>query len=145
MSFILRESSIGHFAKSASRASTILSWKVDIRKVLDMFACTSEDFLRGVPKSPVHNVIIDFAHGGDIVRSNCRDRSNPKYYTAFILRIHTKPKSVGLAYKADSPPITSNSIVTQEHFTHRNKVCSSTWHMEHLGEFYYLLIPSIVV
>ena len=82
MSFILGENSIGHLAKSTSRANTILSQKVDIRKALHMFARTSEDFLQGVHKSLVHNIIIDFAHGGDIVRSNCQDRSNPKNNTA---------------------------------------------------------------
>ena len=76
-----------------------------------MFACMSKDFLRGVPESPVHNVVIDFAHGGNIVRSNCWDRSNPKNNTVFILGIHAKPESVGLAYKADSSPIASNSII----------------------------------
>ena len=45
MSFILRESSIGHFAKSTPGANTILSRKVDIQKVLHMFVCMSEDFL----------------------------------------------------------------------------------------------------
>ena len=83
-----------------------------------MFACMSEDFLLQVPESPVHNVIIDFAHGGNIVRSNCQDRSNPKNNTAFILGVHTKPKSVGFAYEADSSPLTSDSIVAQEHFAH---------------------------
>ena len=111
MSFILRESSIGHLAKSTSRANTILSRKVDIRKALHMFAHMSEDFLRGVPKSLVHNVIVDFAHGGNIVRSNCRDRSNPKYNTVFVLRIHTEPESVGLANKAYSSSIASDSII----------------------------------
>ena len=96
MLFIPWEGSIGHFAKSTSRANTILSRKVDIWKALHMFVRTLEDFLRGVPKSLVHNVIVDFAHGGNIVKSNCQDRSNPKNNTAFILRIHTKPKSVGL-------------------------------------------------
>ena len=48
--------------------NTILSWKVNIWEVLHMFVHTSEDFLQGVPKFLVHNVIIHFAHGGDIAR-----------------------------------------------------------------------------
>ena len=78
-----------------------------------MFARTLEDFLQGLPESPVHNVVIDFAHGGNIVRSNCWDRSNPKKNTMFILGIYTKPKSVSLAYKADTLPVPSDSIVAQ--------------------------------
>ena len=65
MSFILRDGLIGYFSKSTPRANTILRWKVDIQKVLCMFACILEDFLQGVPESPVHDVIINFAHGGD--------------------------------------------------------------------------------
>ena len=68
-SFILWESSIGHFSKITSRANTVLSRKVDLREALCMLLRTSEYFLGGVPESPVHNVIIDFAHGGNIVRS----------------------------------------------------------------------------
>ena len=75
----------------AHRANTILSWKVDILEMLCMFVCTLEDFLQGVPKSPVHNVIINFAHGGNIVRSNCGDRSNPKNNATLIFWICTKP------------------------------------------------------
>ena len=71
----------------------------------------SEDFLRGVPKSPVHNVVINLAHGGNVVRSHCQDRSDPKNNIMFILRICAKPKSVSLAYKADALPIASDSIV----------------------------------
>ena len=84
-SFIFWESSIGHFAKSTSRANTILSRKVDLREALHMLLRASEYFLRGVPESPVHNVVIDFAHRGDIVRSNYQDRSNPKNDIAVIL------------------------------------------------------------
>ena len=58
-----------------------------------MFACTSEDFLQEVPESLVHNVIVDFAHGGDIVRSNCRDRSNHKNNTMFILGVGCQKSS----------------------------------------------------
>jgi len=90
-SFILWESSIGHLAKSTSRANTVLSRKVDLREVLHMLLRTSEDFLRGVPESPVHNVIIDFAHGGNIVRSNYRDRSNPKNDIAIVFWVWPKP------------------------------------------------------
>jgi len=90
-SFILWESSIGHLAKSTSRANTILSRKVDLREALRMLLCASEDFLRGVPESPVHNVIIDFAHRGNIVRSNYWDRSNPKNDVAVILWVWPKP------------------------------------------------------
>ena len=97
MSFVLREGLIGHFAKSTSRANTILSQKVDIQEALHMFVHMLKDFLQEVPESLVHNVVINFAHGGNIVRSNCRDRSNPKNNTMFILGIRTKPESVGLA------------------------------------------------
>jgi len=45
MSFILWESSIGHLAKSTSRANTVLSRKVDLREVLRMLLRASEDFL----------------------------------------------------------------------------------------------------
>ena len=90
-SFIFWESSIEHLAKSTSRANTVLSWKVDLREALHMFLHTSEDFLRGVPKSLVHNIIINFAHGGDIVRSNYGDRSNPKNDVAVILWVWPKP------------------------------------------------------
>jgi len=44
-SFILWESSIGHLAKSTSRANTVLSRKVDLWEVLHMLLCVSEDFL----------------------------------------------------------------------------------------------------
>jgi len=91
MSFIFWESSIGHLAKSTSRANTVLSRKVDLREVLHMFLRASEYFLRGVPESPVHNVIIDFAHGGNIVRSNYRDRSNPENDVAIIFWVWPKP------------------------------------------------------
>jgi len=43
--FILWESSIGHLAKSTSRANTVLSRKVDLQEVLCMFLHASEDFL----------------------------------------------------------------------------------------------------
>ena len=66
-SFILRESSIGHLAKSTSRADTVFSREVNLRKALLMLLRMSEYCLRGVPKSPVHNVVVDFAHGGDII------------------------------------------------------------------------------
>jgi len=91
MSFILWESSIGHLAKSTFRANTVLSWKVNIREVLHMLLCVSEDFLRGVPESLVHNVIIDFAHRGNIVRSNYWDRSNPKNDVVIIFWVWPKP------------------------------------------------------
>jgi len=91
MSFIFWESLIGHFAKSTSRANTVLSRKVDLREALCMLLHASEYFLRGVPKSPVHNVVIDFAHRGDIVRSNYRDRSNPKNDVAIIFWVWPKP------------------------------------------------------
>ena len=68
MSFIFWESLIEHLAKSTSRANTILSRKVDLREALYILLRASEDFLQGVPESPVHNVIIDFAHGGNIVK-----------------------------------------------------------------------------
>jgi len=90
-SFILWESSIGHLAKSTSRANTVLSRKVDLREALRMFLRASEYFLRGVPESLVHNVVIDFAHRGDIVRSNYRDRSNPKNDVAIIFWVWPKP------------------------------------------------------
>ena len=79
---ILRECSIGHFAKSTSRADTVLCREVNLRKALRMLLRMSEYCLRGMPESPVHNVVVDFAHGGNIVRSNCRDRSNPISDTA---------------------------------------------------------------
>jgi len=44
-SFVLWESSIGHFAKSTSRANTVLSRKVDLQEALRMFLRASEDFL----------------------------------------------------------------------------------------------------
>ena len=110
-----------------------------------MFARTSENFLQGMPKSPVHNVIIDFAHRGNIVRSNCRDRSNPKDNTAFIFWVWLEPESIGFSNKANASLIASDPIVTAEHFTHRNEASSSIRHMEHLGEFDNFLNPSIVV
>ena len=79
---VLRESSIGHLAKSTSRANTILGREVNLRKALRMLLRMSEYCLQGVPKSPVHNVVVDFAHGGNIVGSNCGDRSNPICDTA---------------------------------------------------------------
>ena len=79
---VLRECSIGHFSKSTSRADAILSGEVDLRKALHMLLRMSEYCLQGVPKSPVHNVVVDFAHGGNIVGSNCGDRSNPICDTA---------------------------------------------------------------
>ena len=96
-SFILRESSIGHFAKSTSRANTVLRREVDLGEAQRMLLCSTEYVLQGVPKSPVHNVVIDFAHGGDKVRSNCWDRSNPKNNTTFVFRVWSEPKTVGLA------------------------------------------------
>ena len=98
-----------------------------------------------MPKSLVHNVRIDFSHGSNIVRSNCMDRSIPKNNTALIFRVCAEPKSVSLAYEADAFLIASDSIVMQKHFTHRNKACSSAWHVKHLGELDYFLIPSVVV
>jgi len=91
MSFIFWESSIGHLAKSTSRANTVLSRKVDLRETLHMLLCALEDFLRGVPESLVHDVVINFAHGGDIVRSNYWDRSNPKDNIAIIFWVWPKP------------------------------------------------------
>ena len=91
MSFIFWESSIGHLAKSTSRANTVLSRKMDLWEALCMLLCTLEDFLRGVPESPVHNVVIDFAHRGDIVRSNYWDRSNPKNDVAIVFWVWPKP------------------------------------------------------
>jgi len=44
-SFVLWESSIGHSAKSTSRANTVLSRKVNLREVLHMLLHASEDFL----------------------------------------------------------------------------------------------------
>ena len=79
---VLRESSIGHLAKSTSRADAILSGEVNLRKALRMLLRMSEYYLRGMPESPVHNVIVDFAHRGNIVRSNCGDRSDPISDTA---------------------------------------------------------------
>ena len=38
-----------------------------------MFVHMLKDFLREVPESLVHNVVINFARGGNIVRSNCWD------------------------------------------------------------------------
>jgi len=90
-SFIFWESLIGHLAKSTSRANTVLSRKVNLQEVLHMLLCVSEDFLTGVPESLVHNVIIDFAHGGDIVRSNYRDRSNPKNDVVIVFWVWPKP------------------------------------------------------
>jgi len=90
-SFILWESSIGHLAKSTSRANTVLSRKVNLREALRILLRASEYFLRGVPESPVHNVVIDFGHGADIVRSNYRDRSNPKNDIAVVFWVWPKP------------------------------------------------------
>ena len=64
---VFRECLIGHLAKSTSRANAVLSGEVDLRKALRMLLRMSEYCLRGVPESPVHNVIVDFAHGGNIV------------------------------------------------------------------------------
>ena len=97
MSFILRKCSIGHLAKSASRANTVLRREVDLGEAQHMLLRSMEYVLRGVPKSLVHNVIIDFAHGGDEVRSNCWDRSNPKNNTTFVFWVWSEPKTVGLA------------------------------------------------
>ena len=58
-----------------------------------MFVCMSEDFLQGVPKSLVHNVIVDFAHGGDIVRSNCQDRSTVTPKTLSITNPNSSVRS----------------------------------------------------
>ena len=74
---VLRECSIGHLAKSTSWADTILCREVDLQKALRMLLRMLEYCLRGMPKSPVHNVVVDFAHGGNIVRSNCGDGSDP--------------------------------------------------------------------
>jgi len=90
-SFTLWESLIEHFAKSTSRANTVLSRKVDLWEALHMLLCALEYFLRGVPESPVHNVVIDFAHGGNTVRSNYRDRSNPKDDVAIVFWVWPKP------------------------------------------------------
>jgi len=38
--------------------------------------------------------------------------------------------------EANASLIASDSVIALEHFAHRNKVCSSAWHMEHLGEGY---------
>jgi len=91
MSFIFWESSIGHLAKSTSRANTVLGRKVNVREMLCMLLRTLEYFLQGVPKSPVHNVVIDFAHGGNVVRSDYWDRSNPKNDVVIIFWVWPKP------------------------------------------------------
>jgi len=90
-SFILWESLIGHLAKSTSRANTVLSWKVNLQEALHMFLHMSEDFLWGVPESLVHNIIVDFAHRGNIDRSNCLNRSNPKNNMAIIFWVWPRP------------------------------------------------------
>ena len=141
-SFILWESSIGHFAKSTSRANTVLSRKVDLREALCMLLHMSEDFLRGVPESLVHNVVIDFAHGGDVVRSNYWDRSNPKNDVVIVFWVWPKPQALCFVGEVNTSLIASDFVVTLEHFAHRNKACSSSaWHMEHLGECDNFLIP----
>ena len=64
---VLRECLIGHFAKSTSRADAVLSGEVNLRKALRILLRMSEYCLRGMPESPVHNVVVDFAHGGNVV------------------------------------------------------------------------------
>ena len=54
-------------AKSTSRADAILSREVDLWKTLCMLLRMLEYCLQGVPKSPVHNVVVDFANGGNVV------------------------------------------------------------------------------
>ena len=64
---VVTESSIGHLAKSTSRANAVLNGEVNFRKALRMLLRMSEYCLRGMPKSPVHNVVVNFAHGGNVI------------------------------------------------------------------------------
>ena len=65
------------FCQGHSRANAVLSREVNLQKALHMLLHMLEYCLRGMLKSLVHNVIVDFVHGGNVVRSNCGDRSDP--------------------------------------------------------------------